>query len=194
MIRRPPRSTLTDTLFPYTTLFRSPVHTTAAGRTDSGVHALQQIVHFDTDAQRSDYGWLLGANSNLAADISLRWVQVVPLEFHARYGAIERSYRYVIHNQRARSAIALKRATHWPQPLDADAMHAAAQALIGKRDFSAFRDAQCQAPSPVREMRRIDVRRVREFIAIDVVGNAFLHHMVRNIVGTLIEEIGRAHV
>lgn len=164
-----------------------PVYTTAAGRTDSGVHALQQIVHFDTDARRSDDGWLLGTNSNLPADISLRWVQAVPLEFHARYGAIERSYRYVIHNQRARSAITLKRATHWPQALDADAMHAAAQRLIGKHDFSAFRDAQCQAPSPVREMRRIEVRRVREFIVLDVVGNAFLHHMVRNITGTLIE-------
>lgn len=164
-----------------------PVYTTAAGRTDSGVHALQQIVHFDTDAQRSDYGWLLGTNSNLAADISLRWVQAVPLEFHARYGAIERSYQYVIHNQRARSALVLKRATHWPHPLDAEAMHAAAQQLIGQHDFSAFRDAQCQAPSPIREMRRIEVRRVREFVVIDVVGNAFLHHMVRNITGTLIE-------
>lgn len=162
-----------------------PVFTTAAGRTDSGVHALQQVVHFDSDADRSDYAWVLGTNSNLASDISLRWVQAVPLEFHARYRAIERSYRYVIHNQRARSAISLARATWWPQALDAEAMHAAAQQLVGTHDFSAFRDAQCQAPSPVREMRRIEVRRVREFITIDVVGNAFLHHMVRNITGTL---------
>src|SRR3546814_17123237 len=131
--------------------------------------------------------WRCGAYSKRSGDIMLGWMQFVPLELHARYGASERSYRYVIHNQRARSAIALKRATHWPHPLDADAMHAAAQALIGKRDFSAFRDAQCQAPSPVRDMRRIDVRRVRAFIALDVVCNAFLPHLVRNIFGPLIE-------
>ncbi|NGY06214.1 tRNA pseudouridine(38-40) synthase TruA [Solimonas terrae] len=164
-----------------------PVFTTAAGRTDAGVHALQQVVHFDTDAERSDYAWLLGTNSNLPGDLSLRWAQAVPLTFHARYGAIERSYRYVIHNQRARSALMLNRASWWPRPLDADAMQLAARALIGEHDFSAFRDSQCQAPSPVRELRRVEVRRVRDFIVVDVVGNAFLHHMVRNIVGTLAE-------
>jgi tRNA pseudouridine38-40 synthase len=164
-----------------------PVFVTAAGRTDAGVHALQQVVHFDTDAARSDYAWLLGTNSGIAKDLSLRWIQPVPIEFHARHRAIERSYRYVIHNHRARSALMLDRAAWWPQPLDAAAMRAAAQHLIGRHDFSSFRDSQCQAPTPVRELRRLDVQRRGDFIVIDVVGNAFLHHMVRNITGTLVE-------
>ncbi|MFT4047412.1 MAG: tRNA pseudouridine(38-40) synthase TruA [Solimonas sp.] len=168
---------------------------TAAGRTDAGVHALQQVIHFDTDAARSDYAWLLGTNSNLPDDISLRWAQAVPLEFHARHRAVERSYRYVIHNHRARSALLLGRAAHWPRALDAGAMHAAAQALVGEHDFSSFRDSQCQSPTPMRDVRRIDVRRRGDFIVLDVAGNAFLHHMVRNITGTLIEVgLGRQSV
>ncbi len=163
------------------------VHVTAAGRTDAGVHALQQIVHFDTAAQRSDYAWLLGTNSTLAKDVSLRWICSVPEHFHARHRAIERSYRYVIHNHRARSALALERAAWWPQPLDAAAMQRAAATLIGEHDFSAFRDSQCQAPSPVRKLRCIRVARHDDFIVIDVAGNAFLHHMIRNISGTLVE-------
>lgn len=163
------------------------VHITAAGRTDAGVHALQQVLHFDTDAQRSDYAWLLGTNTNLPRDVSLRWVQPVDLSFHARFGAIERSYRYVIHNCRARSALLLDRVGWWPQDLDAAAMHASAQALIGEHDFSSFRDSQCQSPTPVRELRSIRVERRGEFIVLDIVGNAFLHHMVRNITGTLAE-------
>lgn len=164
-----------------------PLTVTAAGRTDAGVHALQQIIHFDTDARRSDYAWLLGTNTNAPPDISLRWVQAVPLHFHARFAAIERRYRYVIHNSRARSALTLQRAAWWPQPLDAEAMHAAAQVLLGEHDFSAFRDSQCQSPTPVRALHRLDVQRRGEFVVIDVVGNAFLHHMVRNISGTLAE-------
>jgi len=164
-----------------------PVTITAAGRTDAGVHALQQVIHFDTDATRSEYAWLLGTNSNLPDDISLRWVRAVPLEFHARYRAVERSYRYVIHNHRARSALLLGRAAHWPRTLDAEAMHAAAQALIGEHDFSSFRDSQCQSPTPMRNVRRIDVFRRGDFVVLDIAGNAFLHHMVRNITGTLVE-------
>lgn len=164
-----------------------PVFVTAAGRTDAGVHALQQVVHFDTEAPRSDYAWLLGTNSSLAKDVSLRWIRPVPAHFHARHRATERSYRYLIHNARARSALALERAAWWPQPLDAEAMHAAAQALIGEHDFSAFRDSQCQSPTPVRELRRLAVSRRGDFVVIDVAGNAFLHHMVRNIAGTLAE-------
>ena len=164
-----------------------PVFVTAAGRTDAGVHALQQVVHFDTDATRSDYAWLLGTNSNLPDGISLRWVQPVPLEFHARHRAVERSYRYVIHNHRARSALLSGRAAHWPRTLDAGAMHDAAQALIGEHDFSSFRDSQCQSPTAMRNLRRIDVFRRGDFLVLDIVGNAFLHHMVRNITGTLVE-------
>jgi tRNA pseudouridine38-40 synthase len=164
-----------------------PVFATAAGRTDAGVHALQQVVHFDSDARRSDYAWLLGTNANLPDGISLRWVQPVPLAFHARHRAIERSYRYVIHNHRARSALLCGRTAHWPRALDAGAMHDAAQALIGERDFSSFRDSQCQSPTAMRDVRRIDVFRRGDFIVLDIAGNAFLHHMVRNIAGTLVE-------
>ncbi|MGH8447363.1 MAG: tRNA pseudouridine(38-40) synthase TruA [Solimonas sp.] len=164
-----------------------PVTVTGAGRTDAGVQALQQVRHFDSDARRSDYAWLLGTNTNLANDISLRWVQPVQGEFHARHRAVERSYRYVIHNSRARGALTLERTAWWPQTLDAAAMHEAAQALIGEHDFSAFRDSQCQSPTPWRKLRRVDVMRRGDFVVIDVAGNAFLHHMVRNITGTLAE-------
>ena len=114
-------------------------------------------------------------------------VQPVPLAFHARHSAIERSYRYVIHNQRARSALLEGRAAHWPRTLDAGAMHAAAQALIGEHDFSSFRDSQCQSPTAMRNVRRIEVFRRGGFVVLDIAGNAFLHHMVRNITGTLVE-------
>lgn len=160
---------------------------TAAGRTDAGVHALQQIVHFDTDAPRAPHAWLLGANANLPRDISVRWAQPVPTTFHARFGAVARSYRYVIHNHSARSALLHERASWWPQPLDAVSMHAAAQCLIGQHDFSAFRDAQCQAPSPVRTLTALSVSRRDDFVLLDVQGNAFLHHMVRNLAGTLMQ-------
>ncbi|NKF24297.1 tRNA pseudouridine(38-40) synthase TruA [Solimonas marina] len=168
---------------------------TAAGRTDAGVHALQQVIHFDSDAQRDEYAWVLGTNSNVDRQLSLSWVRPVPLEFHARHRAIERSYRYVIHNRRARHALLVDRATWWPRPLDADAMREAAQVLLGEHDFSSFRDSECQAPTPVRELRRLTLRRHGEFVVLDIAGNAFLHHMVRNIVGTLGEVgIGRRPV
>ncbi len=159
----------------------------AAGRTDAGVHALQQVIHFDSPAQRSAYAWTLGVNSNLPPDVSLRWVQAVSEAFHARFSAVRRSYRYVIHNHRARSALLEGRTAWWIHPLDAAPMHAAAQALVGEHDFSAFRDSQCQSRTPMRRLDRIDVQRVGDFIVIDVVGNAFLHHMVRNITGVLAE-------
>lgn len=158
---------------------------TAAGRTDAGVHAVQQVAHFDSDAPRTAYAWLLGANTQLPPDLALRWVREVDAGFHARYGALRRRYRYLIHNHRARSALWHARAGWWPHPLDAAAMDTAAQALIGEHDFSSFRDSQCQSPTPMRRLDAIGVRRHGVFIAIDVVGNAFLHHMVRNIVGTL---------
>lgn len=162
-----------------------PVEVTAAGRTDAGVHGLQQVVHFDSPATRTPYAWLLGVNSNLPHDLSLRWIQPVADRFHARYDAIRRRYRYVIHNHRARSALLRHRAGWWPQVLDATAMDVAAQCLIGEHDFSAFRDSQCQSPTAMRRVESIDVRRAGDFVVIDVCGNAFLHHMVRNITGTL---------
>lgn len=161
------------------------VEVVTAGRTDARVHALQQVIHFDSAAPRTPYAWLLGTNSNLPPDINLRWIQPVPPTFHARFGAIERSYRYVIHNHRARSALLRERAGWWPQPLDEQSMHRAAQALVGTHDFTAFRDSQCQAPSPVREMKSLQVFRRGDMVVLDIRGNAFLHHMVRNIAGTL---------
>ena len=160
---------------------------TCAGRTDAGVHALQQVIHFDTDAKRSAYGWLLGTNSNLPEDVSLRWIQPVADHFDARHSARQRHYRYVIQNQRARSALLYNRAAWWPQRLDADAMHFGAQALIGEHDFSAFRDSQCQSATPMRNVRQIRVLRIGDFVVMDICANAFLHHMVRNITGVLSE-------
>lgn len=168
-----------------------PVYVTAAGRTDAGVHALQQVVHFDTSARRSDYAWLLGTNSNLPADVSLRWVQALgattATDFHARHSARARSYRYVIYNKRARSALLLGRAGWWAQKLDAESMHRAAQCLVGEHDFSAFRDSQCQSPTAMREVKSLSLFRRGDFVVLDIRGNAFLHHMVRNITGTLVE-------
>ncbi len=161
------------------------VTVTAAGRTDAGVHALQQVIHFDSDAQRTNHAWLLGTNTRLPPDVSLRWIQPIALGFHARHLAVRRRYRYVIHNHRARGALMFRRAGWWPQVLDATAMHAAGQHLLGENDFSAFRDSQCQSPTAMRRVESVDVRRHGDFVVIDVCGNAFLHHMVRNITGTL---------
>lgn len=162
-----------------------PVHVSCAGRTDAGVHAFQQVVHFDTNAERSAYGWLLGCNSSLPPEVSLRWLQPVSLDFHARYSATARHYRYVIHNHRARSAVLAHRATWWPLQLDATAMHEAAQSLIGTHDFTAFRHSQCQSPTPIRNVRHIKIFRQGDFVVMDICANAFLHHMVRNIIGAL---------
>lgn len=164
-----------------------PVTVVTAGRTDAGVHALQQVIHFDSHAERRPESWVFGGNSLLPADISLRWVQRVPADFSARFLAVRRDYRYVIHNHPARSALLAGRATWWPRPLQAEAMQRAAQVLIGEHDFSSFRDSQCQSNTPMRRLDGIQVRRSADFVVVDVQGNAFLHHMVRNIVGTLAE-------
>jgi tRNA pseudouridine38-40 synthase len=162
-----------------------PLRVICAGRTDAGVHAYQQIIHFDTESVRTPYAWLLGTNTNLPNDVSLRWVQPVADHFSARFSAQARHYRYVIHTHSARSALLFNRTAWWPQQLNAEAMHEAAQVLVGEHDFSAFRDSQCQAHSPVRTIRHLRVQRSGEFIIIDICANAFLHHMVRNITGTL---------
>lgn len=162
-----------------------PVQTVCAGRTDAGVHALGQVVHFESPAARSAHAWLLGANSMLPRDIALCWVQPADMKFHARYSALSRRYRYVLRCGRARSGLLEDRAGWVIGELDAAVMHRAAQALVGEHDFSAYRDSDCQAPSPVRNMHAIEVRRHEEFVVIEVQANAFLHHMVRNITGVL---------
>jgi tRNA pseudouridine38-40 synthase len=170
----------------FTQVAGEPVACVAAGRTDAGVHAAGQVVHFDTAAVRSERGWRLGSNSNLPAAVSVAWVREVPLHFHARYSARARSYRYCIFNRDSRSALVAERATWLYRPLDAASMHAAAQSLVGEHDFSAFRAIECQAKSPVRNLTHIAVARRDLWVTLDVTANAFLHHMVRNIAGLLI--------
>jgi tRNA pseudouridine38-40 synthase len=162
------------------------VKVVAAGRTDAGVHAYGQVVHFDSQAARAPHAWLFGGNTLLPRDVSLRWVQAVDDSFHARHKALARSYRYVIRAARARSALLDDRAAWLTGALDAPAMHRAAQALVGEHDFSAYRDADCQSPTPVRKVHAISVRGLAEFVVLDVTANAFLHHVVRNIAGVLI--------
>jgi tRNA pseudouridine38-40 synthase len=170
-----------------------PVETTCAGRTDAGVHARAQVAHFDTSAVRTSHAWLLGINHYLPSDISVRWVRPVPDHFHARYSARWRSYRYLILNRSARSALASGRALLVHQPLEVALMQAASVHLIGEHDFSAFRSSACQSHSAVRELRSVAVGRHGDWVHIDVTANAFLHHMVRNIVGLLLAiGIGRA--
>ena len=161
------------------------VEVTCAGRTDTGVHASGQVIHFDTSAGRSDRGWLLGANSNLPPDISVTWVKPVGDDFHARFSAVSRSYQYLILNRLQRSALHRERAWWVHQPLDERRMHAAAQSLLGEHDFSAFRAAGCQASSATRDVTAIAVTRSGHWVTLDVTANAFLMHMVRNITGTL---------
>ncbi len=168
----------------------APVELVCAGRTDTGVHARAQVVHFDTEAERSPRSWLFGANSLLPPSINLRWVQPVPDYFHARFDAQKRSYRYLILNRPTRSALAAGRALVVYAPLQAALMQAAAEALIGEHDFSAFRAAECQARSPVRTIHALEVQRRGDWLSIAVTANAFLQHMVRNIVGTLLA-VGR---
>jgi len=162
------------------------VEVTCAGRTDRGVHATRQVVHFDTESRRPMRGWLLGTMTNLPADISVSWAGEVDESFHARYSATARSYRYAILNRTTRSANHAGRVTWWYQPLDERRMHEAAQALIGEHDFSSFRGRDCQAHTPHRFVESIQVHRDGEFVYVDITANAFLHHMVRNIVGTLL--------
>lgn len=162
-----------------------PVRVHVAGRTDAGVHAAVQVIHFDTDAQRTPYSWVRGANSNLPEDVALLWASQVPPDFHARFAATARSYRYVILNRPVRSALLQTRVSWEYRPLDIAPMRAAAQSLIGVHDFTSFRAMQCQAKSPVRELRALEVARHGEYIVITATANAFLHHMVRNLAGVL---------
>ena len=162
-----------------------PVDIVCAGRTDTGVHASGQVVHFDTSSQRSERGWLLGANTNLPDDVNVSWVRPVSDDFHARFSAVSRSYRYRILNRLQRSALHRHRAWWVYEALHAESMHAAAQRLLGEHDFSAFRAAGCQASTAIRTISDISVSRSGDWLTLDITANAFLQHMVRNIVGTL---------
>lgn len=166
------------------------VKLTCAGRTDSGVHALCQVVHFESPAVRTERAWALGATARLPSSISVRWAKEVPEAFHARYSALARRYRYVIVDRPVRPALEGRYVAWERHALDIDAMHAAAQALVGEHDFSAFRTVACQARHPWRRVDEISVARSGERVVIEVEANAFLHHMVRNMVGSLIP-IGR---
>ena len=167
-----------------------PIKVICAGRTDTGVHATSQVVHFDTESERLSKAWVMGTNVHLPADVSVVWAKQVDKEFSARFSAFKRAYRYIIFNRRARPGIHASQVSWIYDDLNVEAMHEAAQALIGEHDFSSFRSSVCQAKHAVRVMESIDVVRDGDYIYIDVRANAFLHHMVRNIVGSLLM-IGR---
>lgn len=167
-----------------------PVQLCCAGRTDAGVHATHQVVHFETTAGRREREWLLGSNANLPDDVTLTWVHGVDDDFHARFSAEARSYRYVILTREVPSALLRRRVTWVHERLDAERMQTGAGYLLGEHDFSSYRATACQARSPVRTVHRLDVSRQGDFIYLDIQANAFLHHMVRNIAGVLMA-IGR---
>jgi len=162
-----------------------PVRLVCAGRTDAGVHGVGQVAHFDTTAVRSARAWVLGGNAHLPLDISLNWAQEAPKDFHARFSALARRYRYVILNRPQRSALWRERATWHYRLLDAERMQKAGQALVGEHDFSSFRAAECQARHPIRDIHELTIRRQGDGVVLEVEANAFLHHMVRNIAGVL---------
>lgn len=164
----------------------APLGIHAAGRTDAGVHALGQVVHFDSDASRTADNWLMGANTHLPDDIALRWLQPVNPDFHARHSARARSYRYLIAQGRGRSPLLQGRAAQLQQQLDVSAMRIAGNCLLGELDFSAFRAAECQSRTAMRCVQALQISASKQFVSIDIRANAFLHHMVRNIVGSLI--------
>ena len=158
----------------------------AAGRTDTGVHALVQVVHFDTTAARAVGAWVRGVNAFLPGSVRVKWAVEVPAEFHARFSARQRSYQYLLINQPVAPAILEGKAGWYHRPLDIEAMRAAASLLVGEHDFSAFRASECQAKSPIKQLYQADVARVGDCILFNFRASAFLHHQVRNMVGALV--------
>lgn len=156
-----------------------------AGRTDTGVHATGQVIHFDTSAARSVRSWVLGTNSNLPTDVAVAWARPVAEDFNARFSATSRRYRYLILNRGVRSAVLRAQVTWERQPLDEQRMQEAASCLLGEHDFTSFRALACQARNPTRAVYEIKVSRSADYVYIDVHANAFLYHMVRNIAGAL---------
>lgn len=167
-----------------------PISVTCAGRTDAGVHALQQVIHFDTHAIRAPRAWLLGPNVYLPPSIRLLWVKPAPPQFHARFCAKVRAYRYIIYCNAVASAILHKKVTFSHTILDVEKMQEAAKFLVGTHNFSAFRGAACQAKQPIKTIHTLQVSFVPQFVTIDIEADGFLHHMVRNIAGVLMT-IGR---
>ena len=164
----------------------SAIEVTAAGRTDTGVHATAQVVHFDTEVARDEGSWVRGPNTYLDAHARVLWASEVSPEFHARYSATARTYHYLLMNEPVAPALLHGRVGWFHRPLDAAAMNAEARSLLGEHDFSSFRDAQCQAKSPVRDLRDASVQRHGNLLVFRFTANAFLHHMVRNLVGALV--------
>ncbi len=162
------------------------IHTLCAGRTDSGVHGLMQVVHFDTTLQRPPMSWMRGSNRFLPADIAVQWAQAVPDSFHCRASARRRRYAYIVMESAMRPSLEAGRVGWVFQALDGAAMQSAAQALLGEHDFSSFRSSECQADSPVKTLFKVDISRKGAYWRFDFEGNAFLHHMIRNIMGCLI--------
>ncbi len=158
----------------------------AAGRTDTGVHALEQVVHFDTNVNRPLTAWVRGANAMLPKDVSVLWAHAVPDEFHARFSAQARSYQYVLINRPSRIGVHHGKVGWFHAPLDVDKMREAARCLLGEHDFSAFRASECQAKTPVKRLAKLDIRQQGDTILFELTADAFLHHMVRNIVGCLV--------
>jgi len=166
---------------------REPISLVCAGRTDAGVHATEQIVHFDTVAVRPSKAWVLGVNTRLPDSVRVLWAKDVNLDFHARFGASSRSYRYIFYPASVRSAILGRQVTVTRKDLDFNRMAEASKHLVGRHDFTSFRSSRCQAHNPVRTVDSIEWRRHGSLVAMQIRANAFLHHMVRNIVGSLIE-------
>ncbi|MEE2731897.1 MAG: tRNA pseudouridine(38-40) synthase TruA [Pseudomonadota bacterium] len=162
-----------------------PVQVICAGRTDTGVHGVGQVVHFDTESERAEKGWIFGCNTNLPDSISVRWAQPVAADFHARFSATSRAYRYVIYNHPVRPALGIRHLTWNYRPLDVELMQQAADTLVGEHDFSSFQAQGCQAKSPIRTIHHIRLYRRGRLIIMDIQANAFLQHMVRNIAGVL---------
>jgi tRNA pseudouridine38-40 synthase len=163
------------------------VTVTCAGRTDAGVHATNQVIHFDSGASRDSKAWMMGGNARLPDTISVTWAREVPTSFDARHSASSRRYLYIIVNSKIRSALMPGFVTREHRPLDAQRMHDSAQSLLGEKDFSSFRAANCQSRTAMRNIQHIQVIRAGELVIIDVAANAFLHHMVRNLAGVLVD-------
>ena len=168
----------------------TPTEVICAGRTDTGVHGTGQVIHFDSPVDRGERAWTLGINTHLPQDISVKWGQSVSDDFHARFSATARRYKYIIYNGTKRPAIFHKGLSHCYDALDADLMNQAAQHLVGEHDYTSYRTVHCQANSPVRTIKHLKVTRQGQYVIIDIKANAFLHHMVRNIAGSLIR-VGR---
>lgn len=173
------------------TIANHPVEVSCAGRTDAGVHAFGQVVHFDTHSERRMDAWVMGTNAQLPDDISVVRAATVAAEFDARHSALARRYVYLIDNHRVRHALLRPNLARFPWALDEGAMNIAAQALIGEQDFTSFRAANCQSLTPMRNVHAVSVTRQGDLVIVDITASAFLYHMVRNIVGSLLE-VGRA--